>query len=113
MMNCARRRQNARIQRESAHLEHTEVRIRVLAYKWLQCLAGRAFGAPDGDMRMEGAQVRFESCMQGRVLDAPVKNKKVGMPFTYTCPDYGGLSTHVENPDAAYRQKEWRHSYLC
>src|ERR1700745_3406907 len=100
MMNRAFCRQHARKQLKPRHLEHTEVRFRVSAYKRLQCLAGNTFCAPDCDMRMKGLKVCFEPHMQDRVLDPSMQRKEVRMPFPYTRPDDRGTTAGVENADA-------------
>ena len=58
------------------------------AQKWLKRLSGNAFGAPQGDMRMKGPEVRFETGAQDRVLNSAVQCKQMGMPFPNPHPNH-------------------------
>lgn len=113
MMNRAFCRQHARIQVKALHLEHAEVRLRVTAYKRLKCLAGNAFRAADGDMRMKGFEIWLESRIQDRVMNASMQCKEMRMPFPYTRPDDRWAAAGVEDTNSAYLQEKRWHPHLA
>jgi hypothetical protein len=112
-MNRAFRRQHARIQCKARNLEHAEVPLCVSPYERLKCLAGNAFRAPDGDMRMKGFKIRFEPRMKDRILNASMQRKEVRMSFPHTYPDDRWAAIGVEGADAAYWQEKLRHPHLA
>ena len=83
------------------------------AYKRLKRLLGYAFSARNGDMRMKGFEIRFETSKKHRILNAPMQRKEMRMPFSHTRPGHRWPAARVEDTDAAQRQKKRRHPYLA
>ena len=100
-MNRANWREYARIQANPRYLEETQIRFRVLADKCLKSLAGNAFRPPNGNMRVKGFKIGFEPGVNCCILNAPVQEKEVRMPFPHTRPHNRRLAANVENPDTA------------
>jgi hypothetical protein len=63
-------------------------------------------------MRMKGFEIRFETRIKGRILNAPIQRKEMRMPFPHSRPGHRWLAARVENTDAAQRQKKRRHSHF-
>ena|SRR6266852_2996545 len=82
------------------------------AYKRLKRLLGNAFSAPNGDMRMKGFEIRFETRTKDRILNAPMQRKEMRMPFPHTRPGHRWPAARVEDTDATQRQKKRRHPHL-
>ena len=88
MMNCACRRQYARIKPKAVDLDEPELRLRMPAQKWLKCLPGNSFRTANCYMGMKGLEIRFETHAQDRILNAAMQRKKMRMPFPDTHPDH-------------------------
>src|SRR5260370_21459146 len=78
------------------------------AYKRLKRLLGNAFSAPNGDMRMKGFEIRFETRTKDRILNAPMQRKEMRMPSPHTRPGHRWPAARVEDTDATQRQKKRR-----
>ena len=112
MINRALRRQHARIQLKAVHFGQAELRLRMAAQKRLKRLLGNAFRSSKGDMRTKGLEIRFETRIKDRILNAPMERKEMRMPFSHTCPGHRWAAARVEDTDAAQRQKKRRHPHL-
>jgi hypothetical protein len=76
------------------------------AQKWLKCLPGNSFGAPNCHMGMKGPEIRFETDAQDRILNAPMKCKKMRMALTDAHPDNRWPVARIKDTDAAEGQKK-------
>src|SRR5271165_7289461 len=79
------------------------------AQKRLERLLGNTFSAPNGDMRMKGFEIRFETRTKDRILNAPMQRKEMRMPLPHTRPGHRWPAARVEDTDAAQGQKKRRH----
>jgi hypothetical protein len=105
-MSRACRRQYARIKPKAVDLGEPELRLRMAAQKWLKCLPGNSFGAPNCHMGMKGPEIRFETDAQDRILNAPMKCKKMRMALTDAHPDNRWPVARIKDTDAAEGQKK-------
>ena len=69
-MRCACHRSYARIKPKAVDLDEAELHLRMAAQKWLKCLPGNSFGAPNCHMGMKRPEIRFETHAQDRILNA-------------------------------------------
>jgi hypothetical protein len=79
------------------------------AQKRLHRLRRKIPRPPYSDMRMKRLEIRLESRVQHRILDALVQSKKVRVPFSHPGPNHGWMAPCIEHTQPAKRQKERRH----
>ena len=64
-------------------------------------------------MRMKRFEIRFETRIKDRILNAPMQRKEMRMPFPHTCPSHRWPPARVKDTDTPQRQKKRRHSHLA
>jgi len=87
-------------------VDHSRIKIGIGLQEFSHRLRRDIATTRERDVRMEWAQIRFETNGEGRIGHALVQLKKVRMPATDADPDNLGWTFRRERPDASDRQKK-------